>query len=162
MSAVQRLFSIVPQAIQGTTWLFVAFFFGSIAETLHASCGDYLHGTAVQTRSLHPQDFGASESRTFQPFHEETRFSPQPASSTPRCHGPLCQRAPVAPFDRPQPDHQRTSLKEFCFWDGMKILHHEEWHSLTLTSDVAPETPDTMRLDRPPQVAFARNRSLFF
>jgi hypothetical protein len=143
-----------------------------------ASCGDYLHGMRAEegflvpahetnptdltlihpettlihpeTTLIHPETTLIHPETTL--IHPETTLIHPENRRKPReCFGPACHQAPAIPMDQPQPFSICSPLKDLCL-DCQRIAVTEEiWVGVEPRSDLDRKSPDSVRLERPPQ-----------
>ena len=109
-----------------------------------ASCGDYLNGMAeeegflVQAHETNPTDLPL--------------IQPKNPRKPRGCSGPACHQAPAIPMDQPQPFSICSPLKDLCL-DCQRIAVTEEiWVGVEPRSELERKSPDSVRLERPPQL----------
>ncbi len=110
-----------------------------ISESLNASCGDYLHGashTAAVVENPSGEEFSGHHS----------------LPSAPVCNDPFCQKVPVIPINRPQPDTQAFKFKELHVLETTCVVVTDEWYRQQQDRSLLPNPPNADRLDRPPRL----------
>lgn len=126
--------------------MLVAIFAASNADTIDASCGDYLHGPDRDARSaedLRVPLINAEGGKVEQQSPSE--------SSIPHCSGPFCQQSPSLPFHRSPADPRLLPEEEAHIRLPLERNCDEQWSLLGRSSDLPLSAPDRSRLDRPPQ-----------
>ncbi len=142
--------SFAPRAFRGSVtccWivrLLVAACFSLTLNVAAASCGDYLHGMGAEKGFLVP----AHETNpTDLPL-----IQPKNPRKPRECSGPACDQAPAIPMDQPQPFSICSPLKDLCL-DCQRIAVTEEiWVGVESRSELERKSPDSVRLERPPQL----------
>lgn len=124
--------------------------FSQTLNVAAASCGDYLYGMEAEKGFLVPaHETNPTDLTLIHP--ETTLIHPENRRKPRECFGPACHQAPAIPMDQPQPFSICSPLKDLCL-DCQRIAVTEEiWVGVEPRSDLDRKSPDSVRLERPPQ-----------
>ncbi len=122
----------------------VAACFSLTLNVAAASCGDYLNGVAEE------QGFFAQTHET-----NPTALSliqPENPLKSRECSGAACRQAPMIPMNQPQPFPICWLIEDLCL-DCQRITVTEEIGAgVEPRSELERKSPDSVRLERPPQL----------
>ena len=135
--------------VRPIAWLLVFFGIACSAESVSASCGDYLHPSSGLSGMNHVDGTARYDVNGIpQPSH-----SSEPDSSIPVCSGPFCRQSVPVPLQHSEPDFRDPTSKDSGICLNQSILVDDQWIPLDRPFPISLSEPHSGRIDRPPQVA---------